>query len=135
MSKQTAEYKTHYVLITKYPDELDPRWKNDPEAIYRDLGPRPPGHVIYRIDRSKPWSPENCRWGSRMEAGRHKKGTVKYRLPGQPAPLTLKEASERYNISLACLKSRVYNLGLTIEEAVEVPVQSGRRKRLSGGPR
>jgi hypothetical protein len=54
---------------------------------------------------------------------------------GAPAPLTLKEASERYNISLACLKSRVYNLGLTIEEAVEVPVQSGRRKRLSGGPR
>ncbi len=49
--------------------------------------------------------------------------------------VTLKEAAERYNISLACLKSRVYNLGLRIEEAVEVPVQSGRRKRLSGGPR
>jgi hypothetical protein len=42
---------------------------------------------------------------------------------------------KNHNLSLACLKSRVYNLGLTIEEAAEVPVQSGRRKRLSGGPR
>lgn len=92
------------------------RWQ-DFDAFFADMWPRPQGGTIDRINNDGPYSPENCRWASRKEQGRNRRGNVLIECHGET--LTSAGWAERIDIPANRLTSRILR-GKSPQEAIEM---------------
>ena len=92
------------------------RWK-DFENFYSDMGDRPPGKTLDRINVDDDYSPENCRWVTWKEQARNKRNSRKETHNGQEKPIS--EWAEIYGITYATLWRKLYVQKLPIKEALK----------------
>ena len=100
------------------------RWKSF-EAFYEDMGDRPDGLTLDRIDNTKGYSPENCRWADPYTQQGNTKRNIYLEIDGEK--MCLKAACRKIGSSYKIAKARVYK-GWAPYEAATTPIVRGPRK-------
>lgn len=81
-----------------------------------DMGARPPGMTIDRVDSTRGYEPSNCRWANRRTQIHNQTKTIKVILDGEEVPLTV--ACERLGVSATMVYQRIKKNGFTFEQAL-----------------
>lgn len=93
-------------------------WASDPARFFSDMGERPAGTSLDRIDNEKGYSKDNCRWATNAQQHANRRITVKF-SDGR----TVDEVAREAGVSDRTLYMRLYR-GWTEDEAI-----SGRRAK------
>lgn len=92
------------------------RWKNSFENFLSDMGIKPKGTSLDRIDSTKGYLPENCRWATFKQQANNTKANV--RLTHNGKTLTLTEWAEEIKINPKTLWTRLFMYKWTTERAL-----------------
>ena len=97
---------------------------HDPANFVADVGPRPTGSSLDRIDNLLGYSPSNCRWATPMEQGANKRNNKLFTINGKT--LHQREWCRRYGIPVSTFTNRL-NKGLEPLAALTLPSQRPRK--------
>lgn len=91
------------------------RWRNSFSAFLEDMGERPDGHSLDRIDNSKGYEPGNCRWATRDQQMQNTRATRLISFQNETMGLTA--WARRLGLNKESLRSRLLR-GWPIEKAL-----------------
>lgn len=89
------------------------KWACSFEAFMEDMGPRPVGMSLDRINNDGPYAPDNCRWATQKQQNRNHRGNVILEFQGKKQ--TIIEWSEETGVDHRTILSR-HKSGWPIEE-------------------
>lgn len=90
-----------------------------------DMGPRPDGFTLDRIDVNGDYCPENCRWASKKEqANNHRPRTM---VTYHGKEYSIPELAQKNNLPPYVLYNRIMKYSWKIERAVTTPVRKNKR--------
>ena len=92
------------------------RWKNSFQNFIEDMGERPQGKTLDRIDPNGNYEMNNCRWCTPKEQGNNKNTNLILECFGKRQTLT--QWAEEYLIDCSTLRKRIINLKWPIEKAL-----------------
>jgi hypothetical protein len=90
---------------------------SDFSRFLADMGARPKGHQLDRIDNNGPYSRENCRWAPQKTNLNNKRSNRVIEHDGER--LTIAQWSDRLGINYRTLNNRI-NRGWSINDALTV---------------
>lgn len=91
------------------------RWLNSFENFYKDMGKKPKGKSIDRIDNSKGYYKENCKWATRKEQMRNTRINKMITYKGKT--LCVAEWAGKLDMEYMTLYMRLYKLNWSIKRA------------------
>jgi hypothetical protein len=93
-------------------------WKSY-DKFLEDIGERPEGMTLDRIDSSKGYSKENCRWATPSQQQSNRKNCMHLTYNG--VTQTAAEWSRSIGLTKAAVWQRIVKYGWTIEQALTLP--------------
>lgn len=103
--------------------EMCERWRNSFEAFFEDMGVRPEGMTIDRLDQCKGYEPGNCQWATVDEQSLTRGTTRLYRWRGDW--MTTRQISNIEGVPFNTLRKIVRHM-TTIQAAVAEAKQKKR---------
>ena len=100
------------------------RWMNSFENFFADMGDRPQGMSLDRIDNDKDYSPENCKWSTVVEQGTNQRTNRFIEHEGER--LTLMQWSRRTGLSKHTISRRIIK-GWSVEKTLTTPLHATRQ--------
>ena len=91
------------------------KWRDDFTAFYEDMGKRPVGTSIDRIDNNKGYEPGNCRWTDKKTQQNNLSNNIVITHGG--ITMTLPMWAEKSGLSQSCLAARIRR-GWPVERAL-----------------
>ena len=100
------------------------RWRTSFEAFLSDMGSRPEGKTLDRIDNEGNYEPSNCRWATASEQQRNMRSNQWVEFNGERMIVT--DWARRLGISHGTLRHRLAR-GWSVELAFTTPVKQYNR--------
>lgn len=97
------------------------RWRESFAAFYEDMGDRPKGKTLDRIDNDGDYCPDNCRWATRKEQNRNSRKNVLLTFSGRTQ--CIGTWAEERGMKLRTLWARL-NRGWSVDRALTEPIHS-----------
>ena len=102
------------------------RWFQSFQAFLDDMGERPPGTTLDRIDCHGNYEPGNCRWATSGQQARNSKRNRVIEFRGEKKLLC--EWAELLGMSSSCLWNRLFRRHWPKHKAFTQPVQRRQKK-------
>ena len=92
-------------------------WRHSFKSFFADLGPRPIGHTLDRIDSSKGYFKENCRWATNKEQANNRSNNR--RLAHNGKTMTISQWADELGLTHTCISMRLKR-GWPVHRALSV---------------
>ncbi|MCJ2030731.1 hypothetical protein MKK50_15250 [Methylobacterium sp. J-043] len=129
---QRCDYKSHdsFKNYGKRFISYDPAWKLF-ENFFEDMGVRPEGMTLDRIDSNADYCKANCRWSNNTTQQRNRRNNMRVTYNGEKRCLS--EWAEITGFPYTTLYSRLHKLGWSPDLAFSTPCQEQREIYLTLG--
>jgi hypothetical protein len=101
-------------------------WADSFAAFVRDMGMRPAGMCLDRIDNDGHYEPGNCRWTTFAVNSRNRRSNRNFTFNGQTKCIT--DWARELGVSASVISKRLAE-GMTFEQAIAKPVRKIRNWR------
>lgn len=128
----TPEHKSWSMMLTRCENKANHKYESygargikvctkwhDFAGFYEDMGPRPAGTSLGRIDNDGNYEKSNCEWQSAVSQARNKSNTALFTFQGVTA--TVYEHCERLNLLPSTVKNRLYSYKWPVDKAFSMP--------------